>query len=222
MVLIQIPTEQTTAATDFILAIVASYFTYSYHKIGYANDKKRAVIWSSILALFAISSFLGVIAHGFEITEQTKFIIWQPLNLALGLMIGLIVVGVFYDLKGPPTLGYTLPIMLALSLLFYALTLLVSGAFILFIIYEGIAMLIALAAYSVMGYTNTLSGAWYIALGILITIIAAFLQTLTGLNIKIIWEFNHNGIFHIVQLLGLIFIYLGLLAQNNKLNRLRI
>jgi hypothetical protein len=48
------------------------------------------------------------------------------------------------------------------------------------------------------------------AAGILVTIIAAVIQAIHTIKVIFIWQFDHNGIFHIVQMIGVVFLYKGL------------
>ena len=51
-------------------------------------------------------------------------------------------------------------------------------------------------------------GAALLTAGVLVTLIAAVIQQ-TDLSMTIIWPFDHNGIFHLVQMPGLVFMMLG-------------
>ena len=95
---------------------------------------------------------------------------------------------------------------------FYLISRFGSGSFLPFIIYEAVVMLFALIAYSVL-LKRKFAGAGYMVLGILITIIAAVIQATKAFQLTLIWEFDHNGIFHLVQIPGVIFLYLGLKTE---------
>lgn len=43
----------------------------------------------------------------------------------------------------------------------------------------------------------------------LITLTAALIQFSGKFSIKFFWQFDHNGIFHLVQVPGLVFIFFG-------------
>jgi hypothetical protein len=49
--------------------------------------------------------------------------------------------------------------------------------------------------------------------GILVTIAAAVIQPVKAINITLIWKLDHNGISHIVQMIGLIILLKGLQAE---------
>jgi len=51
-----------------------------------------------------------------------------------------------------------------------------------------------------------------IVLGSLFTTIASLVQLIKGIHFTIIWEFDYNGAFHLVQMLAGIFLGLGIIG----------
>jgi hypothetical protein len=208
-----IPTEQTTFVTDVILALLALGFVLLLYSIGRRHDLKKTRIWSWAFGLLSLSAALGAIAHGIKMSAQTNKIIWQPIYLALGLTIALFVIGVIYDIRGYNIPRLLIPIALLTGTAFYIITVIVPGTFIVFILYEAIAMIFALAAYLWLAIRKKLKGSWLMAIGILITIIAAGVQASGAISITFIWKFDNNGIFHIIQMIALIFLLFGIRAE---------
>src|SRR6185503_21192715 len=126
--------------------------------------------------LFALASAIGGVAHGFKLPEAIYVALWQPVNLALGLAIALFVVGVLYDLWGDRAARRVMPVLLGAGLVFYGLTILFTGTFLVFVAYEAIAMLFALGGYAWLATRHRLAGAGWMAMGVLVTIIAAGVQ----------------------------------------------
>lgn len=209
MTFITIPIEQTTAITDFLLGILYAVSAVGIYRFGIRKDKIKTYIWSVLFGLLAIASLLGAVAHGLEMSREVNALLWQPLNLALGFAVGLFVVGVIYDLRQYSLPRGLLPAMLLVVFIFYLLAFILNK-FIVFIIYQSLALLFAFIVYSYLAYRNRLRGAWLMATGIIISIAASAIQALINFDIKIIWEFNQNGIFHIIQMFGIIFFYWGL------------
>lgn len=210
MNIIDIPTEQTTAATDLVLAVLSIAIAYGTHKLGYTVQPKKTRIWVAVFILLAIAALFGAIAHGFMMSEKTNYLLWQPLNLALGIGISLFAVGAIFDLKNGSMSKAIVPTFIALGIIFYFITVFIPGSFLVFILYEAVVMIMALTAYFVLAIQGRLIGAWWMVLGILITIIAAVIQATETVHVNIIWEFDHNGIFHIVQMAGILVLFLGL------------
>lgn len=210
---INIPTEQTTAVTDVLLAILAFVVALKVYHSGRNIDLKKTRIWVWAFALLAFAAATGSIAHGFEMSKLNNFILWQPLNLALGVAISLFVAGVVYDLLNFSLPRTVIPGLLVVATIFYTVTVLIPGSFIVFIVYEAIAMLFSFTVYVFLASRKKVKGAGLMAAGILVTIIAAAIQAVETIKITFIWQIDHNGIFHIVQMIGLIFLLYGLRVE---------
>ena len=104
----------------------------------------------------------------------------------------------------------TLPILLTAGLGFYLTTLIYPGIFFLFIVYEAVALVFALCAYIFLTIQKDQPGAWLMAAGILVSIIAAGIQANKSVVLTFIWRFDHNGIYHLVQVVGLMLLLMGL------------
>jgi hypothetical protein len=48
------------------------------------------------------------------------------------------------------------------------------------------------------------------AAGVLITIIAAVVQAGKAVRVTVLWEFDYNGLFHLIQITGVIVLTAGL------------
>lgn len=210
MTLISIPTEQTTAATDLALALVSAVICYLTLKAGKSSKPKKGRIWAWAFGLLAFAALTGSIAHGFQMSKELNYILWQPLNLSLGLTVSLFVVGVVFDLTNGSLPRFILPTMLVIGTFFFLITLFFPGSFLVFILYEAVAMLFSLTVYVVLARRHRLKGAAVMATGILITIVAAAIQASETIHLRIIWEFDHNGLFHLVQVAGLVTLWFGL------------
>ena len=198
--------EQMTALTDLILGMIASYAVVKF--MPHTDFKSQVWMWA--FALLAFLSFLGMIAHGLTMSQKTNDTIWKPLNLSLGLALGLFVVGAVFDLRGEESARMILPIMLALGMVFFLVTIIFPGTFLTFIIYESVAMLFALGVYIFMFYTDALPNAQWMALGVFVTIIAAIVQATGQVGKSMLWYFDNNGMFHLIQMIGLVFLFVGL------------
>ena len=146
-------------------------------------------------------------------SKLTNFVLWQPLNLSLGIAIGLFVAGVVYDYRNFSLPNVLIPVLLVCAVIFFTVTVILPNAFIVFIVYEAIAMLFSFVVYTILAKRKKIQGAGLMAAGILVTIIAAGIQAVETIKITFIWEFDHNGIFHIVQMIGLIILLKGLQTE---------
>jgi hypothetical protein len=190
-------TELTTAATDaglglFCLAIVARLVAIR------VNATWKRALWCWVFGLLAMSSILGAAAHGLELSEATLGPLWWILYVSLGVTVALFVVGGIHDWRGERPARVALPWAIGIGAGFAALTQLLGGAFVIFVVYEAAAMVAALAIYAFLT-TRRLAGAGMIAVGTGLSIVAAAVQA-SALAVRVIVPFDHNGLFHLVQL----------------------
>lgn len=193
-------TELTTAATDAALGVLSFAILWRLTTLSVNATWKRS-LWCWVLGLLGLASVLGAVAHGLEWSEAVRAVLWLPLYLSLGLTVSLFVVGAIHDWRGERAARALLPWALGIGAGFVALTQLLGGAFLIFVVYEGSAMLAALAIYLFLSTTGRLPGAGMIALGIGLSIVAAAVQA-SALKVRLIVPFDHNGLFHLVQLAG--------------------
>jgi hypothetical protein len=211
MAFIQIPTEQTTAATDALLALVALYGFYTLHRYR-QRDPMKTGIWLWVFGLLSFSAAMGAVVHGFEMSPGTRSLLWMPLYLSLGLTVALFPVGALYDLRGRDAVWKTLSVMAGLAAAFFVLSGRVQGGFLVFILFATAIMAFMVLAYGWLMFRGRLGGASMMMAGFVLSIIAGAAQANRQVVVTCVWTFDHNGIFHIIQTGGLIVLIEGLKA----------
>jgi hypothetical protein len=209
MEFVAIATEQTTAITDLLLAGVA-FGSAFYLRRQLLAERWKTWLWTGVLGLLCVAALLGAIAHGIMMSESSKTLFWQPLNLALGLMVALFCVAVIYDIWGKTSARRMLPILFVVGLLFFGITLAWPDSFLWFIVYEVLAMLFALGGYLWLTIGKKRPGAGFMTAGVCLTILAAGIQTTKAVHFTLIWTFDHNGVYHLVQIVAVLFFLAGL------------
>ncbi|MFO0912655.1 MAG: hypothetical protein U0795_06845 [Pirellulales bacterium] len=206
-----IPTEQTTAVTDLLLSIQA-FITMlvvrrhrAVHPVGYG-------VWMVVLGLLSLASLLGAIAHGFDWSQAALVSWWRPLYLMLGLIAALFVVAAVALTIGERPAYRSLPWAVVVALIFFSVTQLWSDSFLLFIMYEGLMLLFALTLYARSYALTGTQGTGFLAVGVLIALLAGGVDSQTGLRLNLFWSFDNHGLFHLVQMLSVMFFRLGLVA----------
>lgn len=200
-------TERTTAATDALLALaalVAVALLWRQTPPTFARG-----IWLAALLASALASILGAITHGLVLGSRLEVALWQPLYLALGVTMALFVVGAARDSWGDRAGRRLLLPMLALALVFYGLTRAWHGEFIVFVVYEAAALAFALLAYVRLAVAGR-PGAAAMAAALAVSLAAGVVQASNVGVVRLIWPFDHNGLFHLAQLLGLGLLVAGL------------
>lgn len=204
-------TELTTAGTDALLGFLCLLLIAGLREFRRSHPWKTG-LWSWVFGLLAAASFLGATAHGLDLTTELRDLLWQPLYLALGIDVALFFLAGVADWRGEDSARRLLPPAIATGIVFYSLTVILDGNFLVFVVYEGAAMLGAMLIYTALAVSRRLRGAGTLAAGIALTLVAAAVQAST-LRFTLIWPFDHNGIFHLVQIPALMAIGLGLRAM---------
>ena len=68
----------------------------------------------------------------------------------------------------------------------------------------------ALLCYLQLARSDRLAGAGLIAAGIILNLAAAAAQASGTILITVVWPFDHNSVFHIIQTVALVVLLLGL------------
>lgn len=208
MFLTESPTELTTGATDAALAIECLVIMVCLRRAAPAGHW-RAALWRWAFGLLAFSAFLGAVVHGLVLPDSTRAALWMPLYLSLGILIALFMVGAVYDWRGPAAAKRLVPWSIGVGVVFFGLTQFLGGPFFVFVVYEAAAMVSALAIYLFLAAARRLKGAGVVAAGILLNLAAAGLQA-SDVSVRILFQFDHNGVFHLVQMIATATLGLGL------------
>jgi hypothetical protein len=103
--------------------------------------------------------------------------------------------------------------MVCAAIAFFVVTRLAPGGFLVFVLYEAVAMLFALAVYGSLAFgAATLGMRWMLA-GVGLNILAAAIQATRVVAFTFVWPFDHNGVFHLVQMAALVVLWRGLRAS---------
>ena len=199
----------TTAATDLALGVLAVGCA-SYLVRFRESDPWKVTLWSWLYGMFAAAALLGALAHGFAWSAAVWDLLWLPLFLLLGLTVALFVVGAIYDLRGLPAARRSVPFLMVLAFVFFGVTQVASGAFLVFVLYEAAAMLFALGVYGYLAATEANRAMSLMVLGVGLNIVAAAIQATQAASFTFIWPFDHNGVFHLVQMVALVVLCAGL------------
>lgn len=70
-------------------------------------------------------------------------------------------------------------------------------------------MLTALLIYLYLAVTKKLAGAAIVAAAIVLNLLAAGVQA-SDLSVRVVWPFDHNGLFHLIQMVAIVVLFFGL------------
>jgi hypothetical protein len=149
------------------------------------------------------------VAHGLDLSDSVTVWLWQPLYLCLGLVVALFAIAAVYDGIGPKMAHRLLIPALVLGAGFYLVTLAFPDSFLVFVVYEAVAMLFALALYLRLALKSGVPWTWLMVLGIALNIVAAAIQATGSVRFTLVVPFDHNGVFHIVQMAAILVLVTG-------------
>jgi len=201
--------EQVTAATNIPLAatsLIALAFLWRRR----SAQSLKAWLWIGVFSSLTIATCLGVIVHGLALNSDAEKLLWHPLNAALALTVACIAAGAVLDQWGARAARWTLPGWLCLSAVFFLYTTFLAESFLPFVIYEGTVMVFCLGVYATLAFHGRLAGAAWMLGGVAITILASVFRAAQPGTFTLVVEFDHNSVFHLIQLPGLICLLIGL------------
>jgi len=201
-------TERVTAATDFMMAVVAFIGVIQFRR---EQDKStwKVNLWTAIYVLFIIAATLGTLHHGLSLSPSAYESSWLAILLTLGIMVGLFVVALIYDLFGKKTANAGLPVMILIALAFFGYSWSQGQDYSLFLMYEALALLSAMLGYAYLALRQV-PGSLAMATGVFITIVAAIVQATKALSYTIIVPFDHNANYHLIQIVAILFLTSGI------------
>jgi hypothetical protein len=88
--------------------------------------------------------------------------------------------------------------------MFYGVTRLTGGNFLAFVVFEAGALLFSLAVYLGLVAGPRRPGAGVMAAALAVSLGAGAVQAAELGSVHLVWEFDHKGLFHLVQLLGIV------------------
>ncbi len=210
MSLVTDPVELATGITDGILGLLALVCALGLLRMAKPGSWK-AYVWAGAFGLLAVASALGVVQHGLDTSTTIHDLAIHARDFTLGLTIALFVDGALLDRWGAQVARRAFPVLVVIALVFFAITFAFPTTFLPFILYEAVAMLLALGLYGSLSVGRQ-PGATLITAGILVTILAAVVQV-SPLAVDVVWHLDHNSLFHLTQMVGVVLLFAGLRAS---------
>ena len=189
----------TTAGSDAVLAS-ASTAGIVYLLRSTPTSPLRAW-WVVALTGWDVGALIGVATHGLVLAPSVETLLWQPLYVALGVAQALLVVAAVAAWRGATRAQKLLPVMLAAAALFCWATWRTHGNFLVFVVYSTGTTLFGLVVHAALARRG-MPGAAGVAVGLGVSLGAGLFQA-SSLSMRLVWEFDHNGLFHLAQLVGL-------------------
>jgi hypothetical protein len=203
--------EPMTTLTDLMLTVFTAIWALSLAKLTQKYTDATLVYWSNVYWMTALSAFLGALSHGIgpNLPVKSKTVLWRLTLIAIGWTAFFMLMGTFQNILSADSIKLLrwIPIIL---IIFYHIALFKRDEFSTAILFYAPVMVIVLIAYSYAYLYLSIASALNVVIGMIISFAAAVIQFK---KIGIHKHLNHNDIFHVVQLVGLYFIYLGIKNQ---------
>lgn len=201
--------EPATLVTDLVLAAVSGYWATLL--IGAGADRGDAgmatVIWGAAFIATALAAALGGVVHGFQERMGPRYArpLWRATLHSIALASAAMLAAAFLVFADPSVRAAGLAVV-ALKLLAASALLVVRPEFKVALIDHGIALAGVLALQLAAASTHGAASAPWIIGGIAVSALAAAIQ---ALRISPHPRFNHNDLYHIVQIGALWLLYRG-------------
>ena len=198
-----------TVFTDVILFLFAGYFAMEIYTLFSDQLMNTHWHWTFTFWMIGIGSLLGAVSHGLgpHFPEMVKKIVWKLTVLSIGISCYFFLTASFSHIFPNSTVQWLKWIPLIL-LVVYCGTIVKNDSFSIVIMFYLSTMIFVLAMMMYSQFILKFNGSGWISIGILISFIAAGVQ-LKGFSLH--KHFNHNDIYHIIQMAGMYYIYKGVL-----------
>lgn len=205
-------TEPTTALTDYLIAVVALILAGFLLRVGRLNQQVSVCWWAMAFGCVAVAAALGGTCHGFVLWlgKALSDRLWLMMIYALSFASFAMLMGTIVGSVSPPirrwlwlgAIGKSMVVWIGLS---YVLRFDIAA--IDYLISMGIVLVLQLQQWPnpPLSSSPSLAAPWLIA-GILVSGMAI---GILSSRFTLSAFFNHNDLYHLVQLVGLGLLYQG-------------
>ena len=207
--------EPMTALTDWTLAAIALVCAA---RLRVDPPQRSVACWRMAFVAMAVGSIAGGLSHALLLSAPQTFlrVLWKVTTLSLGVAIFFMLAATAWSRLGRG--GSQLLTGLAmLQFVIYSIWMLGHDDFLWVIVNYGSAMLCVAAVHAATYRRAPVAARWILA-GIGIAAVGAAVQ---ALRITPHLHFNHNDLFHVIQMASLVVLYRGArLARDNQISDL--
>lgn len=200
-------TEVTTMLTDYMLAGLGLWFAVALLRTERTNGATPRRLWGIALAVLAFGAVTGGTFHGFQkiLGPDVLAILWRLTLYSIGgFMLGAVAGSIRAALTGQMRTAATAGTVLVVMA--YAAWMSVHTDYIYVILLSAVGMAAIIALHVPAAVKDGDSGARWVIGGVLVSVVAAGVQA-SGFALH--KHFNHNDIYHVIQMGGLYLLYRG-------------
>lgn len=203
--------EPMTMLTDLAITAIAWTFARRLTSDERHNVYRSRWLWGVAFFFIGLGALLGAISHGLAayLGDAADTVIWKGTVYSIGLSMVFALGGA---VDGTPLGSDARRILWGVNVagfLVYAAWMIGHDDF-LYVIYHYVPAMLLIAALQAWAYLSRRSaGALAILSGVLVTLVGAVVQQ-SGYSLHV--HFNHNDLFHLIQMVGLALFFRGVAA----------
>jgi len=201
-----------TFATDLVLALVSWSFAWRLHHRSRAESSTTSKLWTCVFVSIGLAALQGALYHGFRDSLPRPVFV----GLSIGTLWSLSATAYFlamallsFGLPRSHALYRGLKALLLIKAVFFLVIAVLRTEFLMAILDYGSSFIFALVVH-LKKFRHPASP--FILGGVAVSIVAATIQQL---KISPSPSFNHNDLYHVVQLVGLWLFYKGSLRVSD-------
>jgi hypothetical protein len=200
-------TEPMTMITDYVMGALALVLAMRLLGDPAAGSQVSGQLWSAAFVMMAAGAFVGGTCHGFAqwMPGAAGRAMWKATLLATGLGSALLLAAAAVAAT-TGAIRSALVATVVVKLLGYVWTIATRDRFTLVIADYGTAMLAILLAAWFARPTGLTPAAWWITAGVAVAAVAGAIQ---WARLAPHPRFNHNDLFHVVQMASIYLLYRG-------------
>ena len=199
--------EPVTVVTDLMLSALAVYFALRLGRQHELMGMSVHLYFSYAFWALSLGALLGALTHGVgrNISVAAGRILWRGTLFSLGVAAFFLLMAAgchALSIRSVQVLEWVALFLLAL----YGIVILRDDRFLWAVLFYATALLVMLSVMLYDLFSWGLAGSGLVAAGILVSFAAAIIQR-SGLTLH--RHFNHNDLYHVVQMIGLYYLYRG-------------
>jgi hypothetical protein len=200
-------TEPMTMITDYVMGLLALVLAVRLFSDGAAGAQLSGRLWAAALVMTAVAAFVGGTYHGFvtRMPGAAGRAVWKATQFATGIGSACLLAAAAVA-ASTGTLQRALLAIVFVKLLAYAWAMASSDEFTIVIVDYGTALLAVLLAAWFIRPSGLTPATWWITGAVAAAVVAGAIQW--G-RVSPHRSFNHNDLFHVVQMASLYLLYRG-------------
>jgi hypothetical protein len=206
--------EPTTMATDYVLVVLCSFFAWRLWRVGKGASQASVCSWAAGFACFGLASFAGGTFHGFSMLFSQTVLqeLWKLTVYAIGLASFFLLTGTLSACILSSVRRFVILIPYV-QLILYVLWMVTHDDF-RYVIYEYASTNFGILALQLhASLTDRAMSVPWLGGGVLVSFLAAAVQV-NGIALH--HHFNHNDLYHVIQIGGMYLFYRGALVLKDR------